>query len=543
MVKIPRYIAGSSAKENWEFDAIVVGSGIAGVIATMRLSREMRVALITKERLVDSNSFYAQGGLAASLGEGDSIELWKSDTIKAGDGLCRESAVKMIEEQTPLIIEELNQMGVPFDLDNEGHFILGREAFHSVRRIIHAGGDQTGKMISQTMVDQLKTGSQATIFEEAFVVDILQDDNGEVAGVSAIIEDNDVMFSAPNVIIATGGSGQLYFYTSNPRVATGDGMAMALRAGATLVDMEFVQFHPTVCFAIQGQPFLVTEAIRGEGAFLLNDKQERFMPRYHEKAELAPRDIVSRACFNEMKLSGSPWVYLDTTKFERGFFQKRFPTVYSQCLKAGFDPTQQPIPVSPGAHYMMGGIETDLSCRTSIKGLYACGEAGSNGMHGANRLASNSIPEALVTGSLGAKSVLEDSRKAGPPERPFKPQYDREPYTRSELRLENWENIGLVREERKMERHLSKLRQGTLIVPESASLGSLELANMYTVTSIITMSSLERKESRGSHMRTDYQAKDAIWGNLRVHTKAKLDGKHLEIEVGTSKKDGYSWNS
>ncbi len=542
MIKLPRFLSGTSAKEEWRFDAVVIGSGVAGILATLKLSQHMKVALITKERLVDSNSFYAQGGLAASLGQGDSIDLWERDTIKAGDGLCREEAVRMVAAMTPKIIEELSQMGVPFDVDSEGNYLLAKEAFHSVRRILHAGGDQTGKMISQAMVEQLKDTSEAIIFEESFAIDILYDDNGQVAGVSAIVEDNDVIFAAPNVLIATGGCGQLYFYTSNPTVATGDGMAMAVRAGATLVDMEFLQFHPTVCYAIPGQPFLCTEAIRGEGAKLYNDRKERFMPNYHEMAELAPRDIVSMACFLEMKKTNSPWVYLDTTIFERSFFAKRFPTVYTQCLKAGFDPTEQMVPVSPGAHYMMGGIETDLACKTSVKGLYACGEAGSNSMHGGNRLASNSIPEALVTGVIAAQSILDDARCAGNPVKPIRPPEGKPPMTRSELRLENWDSIGILRNDHDMCAHLSKIRQGTFVVAPPLSLGSLELSNMYALTGLIGASAVERRESRGSHLRSDYPDHQSEWGKLRVHCKPKFEDNFVLVEVGTHDKDGYSWS-
>ena len=543
MVKIPRYLSSNSATDVWEFDVIVVGSGVAGLIAAMKLSAQKRVALVTKERLVDSNSFYAQGGLAASLGQGDSLDLWEQDTLRAGDGLCRKAAVKLIEKETPKIIEELRQMGVPFDVDNEGNFLLGKEAYHSVRRIIHAGGDQTGRMISQVMCDQLKDLQKVAIFEEGFVIDILQDENGGVAGVSAIIDDQDVILSAPSVIVATGGCGQVYFYTSNPQVATGDGIAMALRAGATLVDMEFIQFHPTVCYEIPGNPFLVTEAIRGEGAKLVNDNGDRFMPRYHEAAELAPRDIVARACFMEMKKSGVGWVYLDTTIFDKTFFKTRFPTVYSQCIKAGFDPTSQPIPVSPGAHYLMGGIEVDLGSRTKIPGLYACGESGSTGMHGANRLASNSIPEGLVTGSNAANSVIEDNRKQKTLVYPTKPESEMLPLTRSELRLVNWEAIGLIREENPMESLLSRIRQGTMVVAPNPSLGSFELSNMYTMTAVVAMSALERKESRGAQMRKDFPTKDEVFGKKRIHIIPTFEGATVDVEVGEHEKDEYSWKN
>jgi L-aspartate oxidase len=506
----------------------------------MWLSRTMRVALITKERLVDSNSFYAQGGLAVSMSKNDSPSLWLNDTMSAGAGLCRKDAVKMIIDNTPKAISQLTDMGIMFDIDEEGRYLLGKEAYHTVRRILHAGGDQTGLVISQTMCNAIKNTTSAVIFEESYAVDILTDSNGEVAGLTAIVDDCDVVFSTANVVVATGGCGQTYFYTSNPQVATGDGIAMAMRAGATLVDMEFVQFHPTICFSIPGQPFLVTEAVRGEGAHLLNSNSERFMPKYHEMAEIAPRDIVSRACFDQMKKTGSEWVYLDTTIFDQGFFSKRFPTVYNKCMKAGFDPTVQPIPVSPGAHYLMGGIESDLECKTSVKGLFACGEACSNGMHGANRLASNSIPEGLVTGVIAAKSVLENQKKPKEPIMPGSTSQTSAAMTRTELRLENWNNVGITRNPDTMKIHMDRIQEN-LDHTLSHSIGMLELSNMFEISAAITASAIIRKESRGAQDRTDLPSQDENWGKLRVNLKPVIEGSQVRIETGTHDKEKWSW--
>lgn len=539
--KIPRHLLPTTATEPWQFDAVIIGSGVAGLMCAFKLSAYMKVALITKERLVDSNTFYAQGGLAISIAHNDSPQLWLKDTMLAGAGLSREEAVKKIISMTPQVIEDLESMGIRFDIDEEGRYMLGREAYHTVRRILHAGGDQTGRVISQAMCSQIQRSSSAVIFEESFAIDILTDDNGAVSGITAIVDDCDAVFLAPNVVVATGGCGQTHFFTSNPQVATGDGIAMALRAGATLVDMEFMQFHPTICFSIPGQPFLVTEAVRGEGAKLLNSNGERFMPKYHDMAEIAPRDVVSKACFQEMKETCSEWVYLDTTIFDVGFFSKRFPTVYNKCMKAGFDPTNQPIPVSPGAHYMMGGIEADLECRTSIPGLYACGEASSNGMHGANRLASNSIPEGLVTGVVAANSILATPGKKSLPVLPGKSTNINElPTSRTHLRLDNWENIGIARNGNDLEKHFSSLSHCLECSPKN-TLGMLELANLFQVSATITASALERKESRGAHYRTDIKESSQEWSGKRVHLKSNLCGDCVEVSTGTHQKELWSW--
>ncbi len=525
----------------WEFDVVVIGSGVAGLMAASKLASSKRVALITKERLVDSNSFYAQGGMSAVIHDKDSRNLWKKDTMLAGAGLCREEAIDEVADKMGQIISDLNQIGVPFDVDLNGNLQLGREAFHSVRRILHAGGDQTGRYISKMMCKRLEGKTEAIIFEESFVVDILLDDNGEVAGLTAIVDDKDVIFKTPNIVLSTGGCGQIFSHTSNPSVATGDGIAMALRAGVTLVDMEFIQFHPTVCYANPSKSFLVTEAIRGEKAQLLNYKNERFMLKYSEHAELAPRDIVSRACYVEMSKYNQDWVMLDTTIFDPTFFKSRFPTVYSQCLEAGFDPCEQPIPVAPGAHYMIGGVEADIDCHTSLAGLYVAGEAGSTGMHGANRLASNSLPEGLVTGLNAAKTIIDDNRKMKEPIKPIVVESKNPPITRSKLRASNWKNIGLIRYRQDMERHLEELASFGEFAFSQGILGVMELSNMFTVSTAVTMSAIERKESRGTHSRADFEEISNDWEKKRVHIKGKPTEEFTELNIGTHDMESYSW--
>jgi len=540
-IDLPRFLSKSTASEYWKFDAVVIGSGVAGLMCAMKLAPHMRVALITKERLVDSNSFYAQGGLSAVVHNDDSIDLWKKDTLGAGAGLCRLSAVETVSSQMLAIVTELTEMGVPFDVDSDGNLQLGREAFHSVRRILHAGGDQTGSYISQVMSEQIESNTRVSVFQESFVIDILPDANGEVAGLSAVVDDMDVIFVTPHVVLSTGGCGQAYSHTSNPRVATGDGIAMALRAGASLVDMEFIQYHPTVCFAEPSKPFLVTEAIRGEGAKLYNDKGERFMSRYSEMMELAPRDIVSKACFDEIQKQEKEWVLLDTTIFDKTYLKTHFPTVYSQCISAGFNPSEQPIPVSPGAHYTIGGIEADTKCQTSLPGLFVAGEAGSTGMHGANRLASNSLPEALATGVSSAKIVMDSNRPMRYPDRPAVNKTKDVLITRSELRKRNWSDIGVVREQTDMNKHLDMLRKSVRYPLPTSILGAMELANLFTVSTAITMSAIVRKESRGVHNRLDHPNSYDRWSNKRVHINSKPSDDRTEIKTGTHKGDEYSW--
>lgn len=506
-----------------------------------KLAPHMRVALITKERLVDSNSFYAQGGLSAVIHDDDSAELWKKDTVGAGAGLCRLSAVERISTQIGDIVAELTDMGVPFDVDSSGNLQLGREAYHSVRRILHAGGDQTGSYISKVMSEQIEGKNSVSVFQESFVIDILPDGNGEVAGLSAVVDDMDVIFATPNVVLSTGGCGQAFSHTSNPLVATGDGIAMALRAGASLVDMEFIQYHPTVCYAKPSKPFLATEALRGEGAKLLNDKGERFMKKYSDMMELAPRDIVSKACFDEMQMQDKDWVLLDTTIFDRTFLKTRFPTVYSQCISAGFNPSEEPIPVAPGAHYTIGGIEADINCQTKLPGLYVAGEAGSTGMHGANRLASNSLPEALATGVNSANTVLGTNRQMRYPDRPTVTETKKALIARSELRNSNWSAIGVVREGTEMNKYLKMLRKAVRFPLPTSILGAMELANLFTVSTAITMSAITRRESRGVHNRLDFPDSYDKWKKKRVHINSKPSDDRTEISIGTHNGDEYSW--
>src|SRR3954462_11420640 len=370
---------------------LVVGSGIAGLHTAWRASQHGDVLLLTKRSLFDSATAYAQGGIAAALGAGDSPTLHRRDTLAAGAALCDSAAVEVLVEEGPARVRELQTAGAEFDLDPNGQLKLGREAAHSTNRIVHAHGDQTGAEVARTLIERGRASPRIRVLERARVL-VVGAARGRAAGVLASIAGKAVEIIADATVFATGGCGQVFRYTTNPMVATGDGYAIAHRAGVTLADMEFVQFHPTALDTPENPLALISEAVRGEGAVLVNDRGERFMVKVHKLAELAPRDVVARAIFRVQKRSP---VYLDARKLGKGF-AKRFPGIFALCAARGIDPRRDLIPVTPAAHYMMGGVVTDLNGHSSMKSLYAVGEVDRTGGHGANRLASSSILEGLV---------------------------------------------------------------------------------------------------------------------------------------------------
>src|SRR3954462_3706951 len=367
---------------------LVVGSGVAGLHTAWRASADGEVMVLTKRSLCDRATAYAQGGIAAALGAGDSPELHRQDTLAAGAALCDAAAVEVLVEEGPARVRELATAGAHFDLEPGGNFKLGREAAHSRRRIVHAHGDQTGAEVARTLIKRVKESERIQVLEKARILDLIVED-GVVFGVRAAVAGKAVEIIADATVLATGGCGQVYRYTTNPVVAIGDGFAIAHRAGVTLADMEFVQFHPTALDTPENPLALVSEAVRGEGAVLVNDRGERFMKKVHPLAELAPRDVVARAIFREQK-HGT--VYLDARKLGPRF-AKRFPGIFALCGARGIDPRRDLIPVTPAAHYMMGGVVTDLNGHSSAPRLYAVGEVARTGVHGANRLASNSLLE------------------------------------------------------------------------------------------------------------------------------------------------------
>lgn len=401
-------LASLSQLPKKEFDVIVVGSGIAGLYAALNLDSKNQVAILTKNELKDSSSWQAQGGIAAVLTEEDCFQLHMEDTLAAGAGLCKEEAVKVLVEEGPENIHILEEWEVPFDYNESGRLILGREGGHRLRRIAHCDGDATGRETTKRLGEIILTRENIHPHFRHTMVDLITDENG-VRGVIVYDEENRAywFFAASHVILATGGIGQLYAHTTNPRGALGDGMASAFRAGAMPENMEMVQFHPTTLMAgeTEGRLFLISEAVRGEGAILRNGRGEAFLQGKHPMADLAPRDIVTRCILKELRRTGEDRAFLDCSNMTREFFFRRFPNISAQCEKLGIELTRDYIPIHPAQHYFMGGIQVDLWGKTGVPGLYACGEVSCTGVHGANRLASNSMLECLVFGRRCALSI------------------------------------------------------------------------------------------------------------------------------------------
>lgn len=511
-------------------DIIIIGSGIAGVYTALETSQEYDIMMITKDTLDISNSVLAQGGIAVSLDKDDSPELHFKDTIYAGAGLCSDESVWVLVNEAAYNIKNLIKYKVNFDKKNHGELALTREAAHSKNRIIHVG-DTTGKEVCDRLISIVKTRNNINIKERTFAVDLLTE-NGICKGVLAYDEDSGCYkaYLSNIVVCAMGGYGQLYAYTTNPIVATGDGLSLAYRAGAQLMDLEFVQFHPTVLFHPENRSFLISEAVRGEGAILRNVNNERFMPAYHELKELAPRDVVSRAIFEEMQRTSSTHVYLDITFKEKEYLQHRFPNIYKTCKSYGIDISTDYIPVAPAEHYCMGGIKTDVHGRTNIKGFYACGEVASNGIHGANRLASNSLLEGLVFGkriSQEISNLLKDEKYK---KVAFSGGYTSKRFSNLGKNLEiNKKDIkqdiqsimtkyvGIIRNKDGLAYANRRLEEYEILLRdmENSSMEDFELQNMVLLSKLVIESALEREESRGAHYRSDFSKTDDI--NWKKH--------------------------
>ncbi|WP_091190629.1 L-aspartate oxidase [Paenibacillus catalpae] len=521
---IPRYLVDLSIEDLpvIEKDVIVIGAGIAGLFTALRASENNHsVLMITKKSLLDSNTRYAQGGIAAVISEEDSPAYHREDTLIAGAGLCSEDAVNVLVHEGPEGVSNLISMGTQFDLEN-GEFALTKEGAHSQRRILHANGDATGYEIVRALSEKATSDPGIDVWDDHFVIDLVTQD-GECCG--AIVQKPDghrLYVRGKATILCSGGTGQLYRYTTNPDVATGDGVAMAYRAGALIQDMEFVQFHPTsLCYP--GAPrFLISEAVRGEGAVLRNIRGDRFMERYHPQLELAPRDVVARAIISEMEETKSTFVYLDVTHESPDMVKHRFPNIYEFCLQYGLDLTTDWIPVAPAAHYMMGGVKTDLNGETNIRRLFACGEVSSTGVHGANRLASNSLSEAIVFGKRIVDSIIKL------PELETKPVIEidhprmstpMQAVVEKRLKLQKVmvRYAGLRRNAQGLGRGLEELkRQLPFFQSVLTKREEYEFANLLTCAILTTESALQREESRGGHFRDDFPEKnDAVW---RKHT-------------------------
>jgi len=472
-------------------DFLVIGAGVAGLRAAIELAPSGRVLVVAKESLRESSSEYAQGGIAVALSDEDEVELHEQDTLYAGDGLCNRAAVRTLVEEGPAAIEELIEWGAEFDRSG-GELAFTREGAHSRNRILHAHGDSTGREIARTLYKKAASLPNVEFRSFAATEDLLVH-GGNICG--ALLHDAKanarVPLHARSVLLATGGLGAVYRNTTNPEVATGDGVAMAYRAGAEISDIEFVQFHPTALHIAGAPRFLLSEALRGEGARLVNTLGERFMPRYHELAELAPRDVVSRAIVSEMQRTGADHVLLDLSHREAGFIPNRFPRIYETCLRYGIDLEKQPAPVAPAAHYAMGGVWTNLDGRTSLAGLFAAGEVACTGVHGANRLASNSLLEGVVFGARAGRAMRqaaapacgEGLRAAEPPHRAGRTAMAPEDIA--------WNYCGIVRDG-------AGLREAIALLEDSAP------SNQQLVALLIARCALAREESRGGHYRTDF---------------------------------------
>ncbi|MFJ2650239.1 L-aspartate oxidase [Streptomyces sp. NPDC087420] len=546
----------------WALDAdvVVVGSGVAGLTTALRCTAAgLRTVVVTKARLDDGSTRWAQGGVAAALGEGDTPEQHLDDTLIAGAGLCDEEAVRTLVTEGPDAVRRLIGTGAHFDTGAGGELQLTREGGHHRRRIVHAGGDATGLEISRALVEAVRAAALTTV-ENALVLDLLTDEHGRTSGVTLHVmgegqHDGVGAVHAPAVVLATGGMGQVFAATTNPAVSTGDGVALALRAGAEVSDLEFVQFHPTVLFlgaGSEGQQPLVSEAVRGEGAHLVDADGVRFMRDQHELAELAPRDIVAKAIMRRMLEQGADHMYLDARHFGAAMWETRFPTILAACRSHGIDPVTEPIPVAPAAHHASGGVRTDLRGRTTVPGLYACGEVACTGVHGANRLASNSLLEGLVFAERIAADVAErrspgasavSSTEDAIPDAPLRPSDLSPPASRqlplitpeARIRIQRImsEGAGVLRSARSLGTaaqaleavHLDALRadeqpgegEAKAAVP---GVDSWETSNLLCVARVLVAAALEREETRGCHWREDRPERDdAQW---RRHLVVRL---------------------
>ncbi|MDZ7724593.1 MAG: L-aspartate oxidase [candidate division KSB1 bacterium] len=520
----------------YESDFLIIGSGIAGLSAALKLSRVGTVAIATKKEKAESNTNYAQGGIASVFDADDSFDQHIKDTLATGAGLSNPKAVSMIVERGPALINELFDLGVPFTKRSDGEFDLGREGGHQFERIVHVR-DHTGQDVEQTLLNAVKENPNISLYEDHVAIDLItehhvfspgslqQDTSFSCWGAYVLDEKGGQVkrFMARATILATGGCGQVYLHTTNPGIATGDGVAMCYRAGVAIANMEFMQFHPTSLFHPQAKSFLISEALRGYGAVLVNRQGETFVDKFHRSGSLAPRDVVARAIDSEMKKSGESCVYLNVSHKNAEETRQRFPKIYSTCKQYKIDITREPIPVVPAAHYSCGGVVTDLEGRTSLSGLFACGEVSCTGVHGANRLASNSLLEALVFADQcvnAAKSCVKNNHNS----LPRIPLWDDAgtfnskewvliSHDKMEIKNLMWDYVGIVRSTLRLERALSRVRLVGREIENfyrrtTVAAGLIELRNLATVAQLIIQSALLRKESRGLHYTTDYPQKN-----------------------------------
>jgi L-aspartate oxidase len=519
------------------FDFLVIGSGIAGLSFALKVARYGRVGIVTKKNRAESNTNYAQGGIAAVTSKEDSFELHVRDTLEAGAGLCKEAVVRTIVQEGPARIAELIELGMQFSereiplSQGARELDLGREGGHSKRRILHAK-DVTGREVERALLASIAQQPNIEILENHFAIDLITSQKlgyvGDLHCLGAYVLDKKTglvhTFAAPVTLLATGGCGKVYLYTTNPDIAAGDGVAMAYRAGASVANMEFIQFHPTCLYHPKAKSFLISEAVRGEGGVLKTIEGVEFMNHYHSLKSLAPRDIVARAIDSEMKKSGADNVLLDITHKPARFIMDRFPNIYQMCLRYGLDITKEPIPVVPAAHYQCGGIVTTVNGETEIKGLYAVGEVACTGLHGANRLASNSLLEALVCAHRAANRVI--LAKPNPPQFEIPAWHSGNAHNPDELvvvshnwdeiRRLMWDYVGIVRTNKRLQRAQKRIANLQEEIQEYywdfiVTNDLLELRNIATVAELIVVSALQRPESRGLHYNLDYPQSNPDW--------------------------------
>jgi len=516
---------------------VVIGSGIAGLVAALTAAPRARVAVITKAALDEGCSRYAQGGIAAAVAADDSPDLHFADTVAAGRGLCDERAVRLLVDEAPRRIRELVEWGVGFDTQ-DGMLMVGREAAHSRPRILHARGDGTGLAIETALIDRLHA-LHVDVYERHHATRLLQDANGRCTGIECIDADTNRSrrFSANAIILASGGAGRLWRYTTNPEPATGDGIALAWEAGADVAGMEFVQFHPTA-LALDGAPrFLISEAVRGEGAHVVNAQGKRFLFQADERGELAPRDVVAQAIWHELQRTGEPAVYLDCAPL-RDRAALRFPSIHRTCLQFGIDMSRDRIPIAPAAHYLIGGVQTDLDGSTSVDGLYACGEVVSSGVHGANRLASNSLLESVVFAHRAVAAALHrNAERRAPvaatpgnnPTTTTRTDNDTTPDVAAltdRLRSTMWEHVGLVRDAAGLATAAATVDEIIQKCDGAERLDAVALRAAARTASLVVAAAAARTESRGAHLRSDFPESDERWLGTWVMQKDR--GPHLD---------------
>lgn len=533
---IPRYLINFDSDKipKSVSDVLVIGSGIAGLSIALRIGADFKVTLLTKSELGETTTRYAQGGVAAAIGENDSLESHFKDTIEAGQGLCNEEAVKILVSEGPTRLKELIEFGAKFDF-SEGKISLSREGGHSVARVAHAG-DATGSEIEATLVSLVRKNPEVNIKENVFVLDLITQEDKCIGVITYKHPDEIEIFYANVVVLAAGGMGQLYKVTTNPSIATGDGVAMACRAGVEISDVEFIQFHPTAFYANENPRFLITEALRGEGAYLIDYDGNRFMLGVHPLAELAPRDIVTREMFRTMNSTNKDFLFLDATRIPVDKLKSKFPTIFKHCLENGIDISKDMIPVAPAAHYMSGGVSSDMNGKTTLSGLFVCGEVACTGVHGANRLASNSLLEGLVVSKRicdilpsEIKELKTDFEKVSVSYR--QPRgYSKVsiPESRDYLQKLMTDNVGVVRTEKTLKLALDAIESSEDILElEFNSVSGFELQNMILASKLITLSAFERRESRGVHFREDFSFRDEL--NWKKHFVLKLNEGKIEI--------------